>query len=174
MPSSLRLLLWDLALIAAPDTLHTLDAHVPASLALRVRYPSIAIAGVLPGQGDNASGQGSFVICPALLLRLCRSILPQHTADPPLRHRHHTPDMIDNRLRRAGHRSLVVLALGARAASRRISLSRVRPMPPEVTERSLFLALSFNAPDQSSSQLPIIALAFIEKGYYQIEIQPNP
>ena len=73
-----------------------------------------------PLLGDDVLGQRGFVIRPTRCLALCRSMLPEHAAHPPLGHRHHGLDMIDTApsARRAQKFPL--------EASCRISLSKVR------------------------------------------------
>jgi len=68
---------------------------MPTGIAQQGRHPAIAIATILPSQGDDVSSECGFVICPTRHLALCRSMLPEHMADPPLGHRHHAPNMID-------------------------------------------------------------------------------
>jgi hypothetical protein len=68
---------------------------MPAGITQQSRYPAIAVSTVLSGKRDDVLGQCSLVICPSRRLALCRSMLPEHAADPPLGHRHHAPDMID-------------------------------------------------------------------------------
>ena len=119
-PGALGLLLRYLQTFSSPDAFHPLEAHMPTGITQQRRHPAIAIATILPGQGDNVFGQGSLVIRPTRHLALCRSMLPEHAADPPLGHRHHGPDMIDTAPAARGAQKF------PREASCRINLSNVR------------------------------------------------
>lgn len=57
---------------------------MPAGIPQQGRHPTVAVATILPGQGDDVFSERGFVICPTRHLALCRSMLPEHTAGPPL------------------------------------------------------------------------------------------
>ena len=50
---------------------------------------------ILPGQGNDVPGQRRLVIRSAGPLALSRSVLPEHTTDPPFRGSQLFPDVID-------------------------------------------------------------------------------
>src|SRR3546814_8655004 len=76
---------------------------------------------------NDIRGESCFVIGPARHLALCRSMLPEHAADPSLGHRHHHSDVIDTAPSARGAQKF------PRAASCNISLSSVRS---EIARRS--------------------------------------
>ncbi len=135
-PPALRLPLRHFEPLAAPDTLNPPAVHMPPRIAQQRRHPPIAIATILPRQRHDILGESRFVICPARRLALRRSVLAEHTAQPPLGHRHHRSDVVDIAPPPRGARKF------PRTASCRISLSSVRS---DIARRSraFFFSRSF-------------------------------
>jgi hypothetical protein len=102
----LRLPLRHLQSLMAPDAFTPLAVHMPPSIAQQRRHPPIAITTILPRQRDDALGESCFVVRPAGRLALCRSVLPEHVAQPPPRHRHHRSDVVDTALSARGRRGV--------------------------------------------------------------------
>ncbi len=83
-PPAFRLLLRNPQSFASPNPLYPFMVHRPASGMQQRRHPAIAIATILPGQGNDILGQRLFVVCPTRHLALCRPVLPKHAAYPSL------------------------------------------------------------------------------------------
>ena len=145
-PTALGLLLRDLQSLAPPDTFDPFAVHRPPRAAQQRRYPTIAIASVLPGQRDDVFGQGLLVVSPARHDALRRSMLPEHPAYSPLGRRQQLPDMIDTTPPPRGLRSFPVQppAISACRASGRRS--------PGVAAHSSSQDSSSAAPGQSSDR----------------------
>ena len=85
-PCALRLPLWHLQPLLAQDPLNALLVHQPAGTPQQCRDPPVAVAAILPSQGDDVGRQRRLIIrCPGRLA-LRRPRLPQHAASKPLRH----------------------------------------------------------------------------------------
>jgi len=67
---------------------------MPTGIAQQCRHPAIAITTILPRQRNDILGESRFVIRPARRLALCRSMLPERAAPPPLGDSHHCSDVI--------------------------------------------------------------------------------
>src|SRR3546814_11549631 len=93
---------------------------MPPRVAQQRSHPAIAITTILPRQRDDILGKSRFVICPAGRLALCRPVLPKHTAQPPLGHRHHPSAVVDTAPSARGAQKF------PREASCRFSLSSFR------------------------------------------------
>src|SRR3546814_10913782 len=106
---------------------------MPPCIAQQRRHSAIAITTILPRQRYDILGERRFVIRPAGRLALCRSMLPEHAADPPLGHRHHRSDVIDTAPSARGAQKF------PRAASCNISLSSVRS---DIARRSRWFSRS--------------------------------
>lgn len=146
-PAPLRLLLRDLEAFTAPSTLEPFAVHMPACIAQQSRHPAIAVATVLPRQGDDVLRECGFVIRPTRRFALRRSMLPDNTANPPLRHRHRAQEMIDTAPAERGAQKF------PRAASCRISLSSVRSDIAR-RNRSFSVSSSLATPPFGSSAEP--------------------
>lgn len=72
--------------LSPPDPFDALDVHGPARRVQQGRDPPIAVAPILGGELDDISRQRRFVGSPHWLLSLCRTMLPQDPARPPLAH----------------------------------------------------------------------------------------
>src|SRR3546814_14741963 len=57
---------------------------MPPCIAQQRRHSAIAITTILPRQRYDILGERRFVIRPAGRLALCRSMLPEHAADPQI------------------------------------------------------------------------------------------
>lgn len=112
---------------APPDPLHPFVVHRPAGRMQQCRHPAIAVAPVLPGQRDDVVRQRLLVICPTRHFALCRPMLAEHAAYPPLGHIQHRPHLVDAASAPCGAQKFPF------AASCRISLSNVRS---EIARRS--------------------------------------
>ena len=132
-PPALRLPLRHLEPLASPDALDPFAVHMPPCIAQQRRHSAIAITTILPRQRNDIRGESCFVIGPARHLALCRSMLPEHAADPSLGHRHHHSDVIDTAPSARGAQKF------PRAASCNISLSSVRS---EIARRSRTFSFS--------------------------------
>src|SRR3546814_2485688 len=108
---------------------------------------------------NDIRGESCFVIGPARHLALCRSMLPEHAADPSLGHRHHHSDVIDTAPSARGAQKF------PRAASCRISLSSARS---EIARRSR--AFTFSRPfiRRASSAEHTSALKSLLRNWYAV------
>jgi len=85
-PGPLRLPLWHLQPLPAPDPLDALLVHQPAGTPQQRRDPPVAVAAILPGQGNDVGRQRRFVIRCLGDLALRRPWLAEHAAGKPLRY----------------------------------------------------------------------------------------
>ena len=103
-----------------PDALDALDVHCPARRAQQRGDLAIAVASVSADQFDDVGDELLLIVASARDPALGRAVLPQHTADPPLRHLQSQPDMLNAGTATRGAYQF------PEAASFRISLSSVR------------------------------------------------
>lgn len=84
-PASLRLFLWDLQPLAAPDAFDPLVIDDPARRrSQKLSDLPVTVAAILAGEFDDVGDQPFFIISPRRRPPLRRSVLSEHTADPPL------------------------------------------------------------------------------------------
>jgi hypothetical protein len=76
----LGLLGWHLEPFPAPDPLDALDVHRPARGAQESRDLAVAVAAILPRQGDDVGGQRLLVVSAPRYLALCRAMLAERLA----------------------------------------------------------------------------------------------
>lgn len=83
----LRLLRRDFQAVLTPDPLAPLMSGNPAFLLQKRGAATLAIASVLPAQGNNTRAKGCFISGPSWHILLRRPALSHHSARPAFRHR---------------------------------------------------------------------------------------
>lgn len=120
-PTSFGLSGRNLQPLASPDALDPLVVDDPACRRAQQRGNlAIAVAAIAADQLDDVGDELLLIVASARGPALGGAVLPQHTADPPLRHLQSEPDMADAGTATRGAYQF------PEAASFRISLSSVR------------------------------------------------
>lgn len=120
-PTSFGLSGRNLQPLASPDPLDPLVVDHPARRRAQQRGDlAITVAAIAADQFDHVGGELLLIVASARDLALGRAMLPEHTADPPLRHLQGEPDMLDAGTATRGAYQF------PEAASFRISLSSVK------------------------------------------------
>ena len=95
-PTSFGLSGWNLQPLASPDPLDPLVVDDPACRrAQQGGDLAIAVAAVSADQFDDVGDELLLIVAAARDPALGRAVLPEHAADPPLRHLQSEPDMVD-------------------------------------------------------------------------------
>ena len=94
-PPALGLFGGDLQTLSPPEALDPLVIDLPPRPAQELRDLAIAVAAVLPGQGDHVGGQPLFVFRAPRHLALRRAVLTEHHTGAALGHPHRVPDVLD-------------------------------------------------------------------------------
>lgn len=120
-PTSFGLSGRNLQPLASPDPLDPLVIDHPACRRAQQRGDlAIAVAAIAADQFDDVGDKLLLIVASVRDAALGRAVLPQHTADPPLRHLQSKPDMVNAGTATRGAYQF------PEAASFRISLSSVR------------------------------------------------
>src|SRR5215217_8554060 len=93
--TSLGLLGWDLQALLAPDPLHPLVVHQPASLPEQGADLPVAIAAVLAGELDQVSRELLFVLFAPRRFALCGAMLTERATGATLGDLQHGSDVLD-------------------------------------------------------------------------------
>ena len=118
--TSLRLLHRNLQPLLPPDPLDALVVHRPAGSFQQCRDTAVAVAAELGGQRDDVGSQSCLIMRRRRHLALCRAMLAENPAGPPLRHAKLAHHMLDTGTAAGGAYQFPL------AASVRMSLSSVR------------------------------------------------
>ena len=85
----------DLQSLTFPDPLHPFVVDDPACLLEQSGDLAIAVATILPGQGDQVGGQPLFIGTAPRHLALRRAVLPERRAGTALGNRQRSSNMFD-------------------------------------------------------------------------------
>lgn len=120
-PAALRLLGGNFQPLAPPDPFDPFVVDDPAGgRSQKLRDLPIAIAAILTGEFNDVGGQPFFVISPLRNVALRRTMMPEHTANPPLGQFQLRSNIINAGSATRGAQKFPL------AASARIILSKVR------------------------------------------------